>query len=83
VVVRVDGQLVNNGNPIRLAAYDQDGAGGVNAVDVSLFMDRLFATYSSRADFNGDGLCNSADLAMLLHVLFGAGSIESAGALCL
>jgi hypothetical protein len=85
VVVRVDGLLVNLGNPVRLAAYDQDGSGGVTAADVSLFMDRLFqspAGYSSRADFNGDGLCNSADLALMLHVLNQAGSVESAGASC-
>jgi hypothetical protein len=49
---------------------------------VSLFMDRLFHAYSSRADFNGDGLCNSADLALVLHTLSQAGSLQSADALC-
>jgi hypothetical protein len=85
VVVRVDGVVVNNGNPIRLSAFDQDGGGGVTAADVSLFMDRLFrspAGYSTRADFNGDGLCNSADLALILTVLIQATSTTSAPALC-
>lgn len=85
VTVRVDGVLVNNGVPIRLSAFDQDGSGGVAAGDLSLFMDRLFqspAGYSTRADFNGDGLCNSGDLALMLRVLMQAGSTASGGALC-
>jgi hypothetical protein len=81
----VDGQVVNNGNLIRLAAYDQDGIGGVTAADMSLFMDRLFhspAGYSTRADFNGDGNCNSADFALMLKVLIGATSVTSAAEVC-
>jgi hypothetical protein len=65
---------------VRIGAYDQDGKNGVNAADQALFMATLFAGpagYRTRADLNGDGLCNSADLGKMLTVLLGGGSTAS------
>jgi hypothetical protein len=77
-VVRVDGIIISTA--VRIGAYDQDGKNGVNAADQALFMATLFAGpagYRTRADFNGDGLCNSADLGKMLSVLLGGGSLTS------
>ena len=79
VAIRADGVLLGTS---RLAAYDLDGKNGVNAADQSLFMSTLFAGppgYRSRADYNGDGLVNTADLARLLGVLLAGQSATSAG----
>jgi hypothetical protein len=79
------GIMVNQLNPVRLAAYDLDGANGVTAADEALFMATLFAGpagYRMRADYNGDGACNSADLAKFLSVLFASGSTSSVTSLC-
>jgi hypothetical protein len=76
--VRVDGVII--ALTVRIGAYDQDGKNGVNAADQALFMATLFAGpagYRTRADLNGDGLCNSADLGKMLTVLLGGGSTAS------
>jgi hypothetical protein len=76
--VRADGQVLGT---LRVGAYDLNTSGGVNAADQSLFLSTLFASpagYRCRADYNGDGLCNSADLSKILSVQFGAGSGTSA-----
>lgn len=76
--VRADGQVLGN---LRVAAYDLNTSGGVNAADQSLLLSTLFAGpagYRTRADYNGDGTVNSADLSKLLSVQFGAGSLQSA-----
>jgi hypothetical protein len=54
---------------LRVGAYDLNSSGGVNAADIALFLGTLFASpagYRCRADYNGDGLCNSADLAKIM-----------------
>jgi hypothetical protein len=76
--VRADGTVLGT---LRVGAYDLNTSGGVNAADQSLFLGTLFASpagYRCRADYNGDGLCNSADLSKILSVQFGAGSGVSA-----
>jgi hypothetical protein len=86
LTVRADGVVINNGNPVRVGAYDLNSASGVNAADNSLFQSTLFqspAGYRTRCDYNGDGACNSADLAKLLSVQFGAGSTASCASFCL
>jgi len=78
LTVRADGQVLGT---LRVAAYDLNTTGGVNAADQSLFLATLFASpagYRCRADYNGDGVCNAADLSKLLGVTFGAGSGVSA-----
>jgi hypothetical protein len=76
--VRADGQVLGN---LRVAAYDLNTSGGVNGADQSLLLATLFAGpagYRCRADFNGNGIVDSADLSKLLSVQFGAGSLTSA-----
>lgn len=78
-IIRADGIVL--AVDVRVAAYDLDGRNGVNAADQSLLLGTLFAGptgYRSRADYNGDGLVNSADLAKHMAVMFSAGSMESA-----
>ena len=85
VLVDGNGVILNSGNRVRLAAYDLDGANGVTAADEALFMSTLFASpagYRERADYNGDGVCNSADLARIMGVLIAGGSVTSAASLC-
>jgi len=80
-VVRVDGALV--ASAVRVGAYDLDGRNGVNSADQALLLATLFAGppgYRTRADLNGDGVCNSADLGKLLSVQFGGGSLTSSPA---
>jgi hypothetical protein len=76
--VRADGQVLG---PLRVGAYDLNSSGGVNGADQSLLLATLFAGpagYRCRADFNGNGIVDSADLSKLLSVQFGAGSLTSA-----
>jgi len=80
VPVYADGVLLGQA---RVAAFDENGANGVSAGDISAFMDDLFgSTYGSRSDFNGDGVLNGLDLSNLTTVLFRAGSTESATTWC-
>ena len=83
--VYADGILMNRLNPVRVAAYDLDGANGMTPADEALFLSTLFAGpggYRMRADYNGDGVCNSADLAKFLSVLFASGATGSVTSLC-
>jgi hypothetical protein len=70
---------------VRVGAYDLDGTSGVNAADQSLFMQTLFAGpggYRTRADYNGDGLCNTADFSKFLGILLLGASATSATPVC-
>jgi hypothetical protein len=76
--VRADGQVLG---ALRVGAYDLNTSGGVNGADQSLLLATLFAGpagYRCRADYNGNGIVDSADLSKLLSVQFGAGSLTSA-----
>lgn len=82
-VVYADGVKLGT---VRIAAFDQDGRGGVDLIDLSEWLGDLFAAggkYVARSDFNGDGLLNALDLASLVQVYFSARSTQSAGATCL
>jgi hypothetical protein len=70
---------------INVAAFDQNGAGGVNAADISVWLPDAFdfpTVYRGRSDFNCTNSVNPADLSILLATLFGSGSIESAADYC-
>jgi hypothetical protein len=93
--VRADGQLLGS---LRVKAYDQNGSGGVNPVDLSLFLNDSFnsascgpypraacAAYRSRSDYNDTGSINPVDLSLFLSVSFATQSNNScapAAAVC-
>jgi hypothetical protein len=75
---------VNLGN-INVGAYDENGGGGVNPADISLWLPDSFdfpATYRGRSDFNCSNTINPTDLALLLGASLGAASTASCGAYC-
>jgi len=81
-VIYADGVLLGT---VKVAAFDENGRGGVNPIDVSAWVGDLFAAggkYIARSDFNGDGVVNGLDLASMAQVYFDARSIESAPANC-
>ena len=71
---------------LRVGAYNLDGVGGVTAADQALFLATFFSSpagYRTRADYNGDGLCNSADFSKFLSVEFsGASAVKCAPPNC-
>lgn len=92
--VRADGIVLGQ---LRVKAYDMNGAGGVNPVDLSLFLNDSFngascvayprpacAAYRSRSDYNDDGTTNPVDLSLFLSVSFASTSLNSClgGSVC-
>jgi len=66
-----------------VAAYDQNGAGGVNPTDTSLWLDDAFRTiFVTRSDLDFNGVIGPADLSLLLSVLLAGGSTQSAAGFC-
>jgi hypothetical protein len=58
----------------RVAALDQNG-GGVNGVDLSLFLSDYFSGQNyARSDYNGDGVIDGNDLSLWLAAFFAGGS---------
>jgi hypothetical protein len=57
---------------VSVAAFDQNGIGGSNAVDLSLFLNDRFSGMAlpsldrGRSDYNGDGVVNVVDLSLWL-----------------
>lgn len=75
---------VNLGN-VNVGAFDENGGGGVNPADISLWLPDSFAfptTYVGRSDFNCSNTINPSDLSSLLGVSLGGGSAASCGAYC-
>jgi len=73
---------VNLGN-INVGAYDENGAGGVNPADISVWLpDSFDADYVGRSDFNCTNTVNPADLSLLLGVSLGGGSFASCASYC-
>lgn len=69
--------------PINVAAFDLNSVGGVNPVDISLWLtDSFDPGYEGRADYNCSGTINPADLAALLNVALTGGSVASCAAYC-
>jgi hypothetical protein len=66
-----------------VAAFDQNGSGGVNPADIAVWLvDSFDATHFERSDFNLDGDVNPADLSLLLKVSLGGNSTTSCSAYC-
>jgi hypothetical protein len=85
-IVRADGTVINNGNPVYVGAYDLNGSGGVNGADLSLELNNVLnspANYRARADLNGTGTCNGADLSLSLFVVLRPNSQVSCASNCL
>jgi hypothetical protein len=80
-IIFADG--VNLG-PVNVGAFDQNGSGGVNPADVSVWLaDSFDGDLEGRSDFNCAGGVNPADLSVLLGVSLGGGSATSCGSYCL
>jgi hypothetical protein len=68
---------------IRAAAIDEDGAGGVDGADLSLFLADYFSGQSfARSDFDGDGVLSGNDLSVWHAAFFGGTSARSASPTC-
>jgi len=75
---------VNLGN-MNVGAYDENGSGGVNPADISVFLPDSFrfpTFYVGRSDFNCTQNINPADLSLILGVSLGAASFNSCSAYC-
>lgn len=78
--VFADGVLL--GSP-RLAVLERDGAGGLTALDLSMWAADLFsASVDMRADLNGDGYVSVLDLSVWASAYFNGGNTQPMGALC-
>jgi len=67
---------------INVGAFDENGAGGVNPADISVYLGDAFGAYVGRSDFNCTNSINPADLAVLLGASLGGGSFNSCAAYC-
>ncbi|MBI5168338.1 MAG: hypothetical protein HZA61_02500 [Candidatus Eisenbacteria bacterium] len=78
--VWADGVLI--GRP-RVEIFDLDGANGLGANDMSLWMDDYGQLqYFGRGDYDGDGRLGANDLAIWLMALGGGGSTQSVPLAC-
>jgi len=72
-----------NMRQINVGAFDENGSGGVNPADVSVYLaDQFDGDFEGRSDFNATNTLNPADLSILLGVTLGGGSATSCGAYC-
>lgn len=68
---------------VRVAALDQNGLGGADGGDFSLFLADYFSGQSfARSDYDGNGTLEGNDLSLWLGAFFAAGSAQSGGATC-
>lgn len=68
---------------LNVAAYDQNGSGGVNPADISVWLSDSFdVDFEGRSDFNCSNGVNPADLSLLLQTSLLAGSVQSAADYC-
>jgi hypothetical protein len=78
--VYADGVLLGYAN---VGAFDQNGIGGVNPVDVALCLDDFsYAGYVGRSDFDCNEVLSPADLSLLLSASLAAGSSASGASYC-
>lgn len=68
---------------LNVGAFDENGAGGVNPADISVWLSDSFdADFEGRSDFNCSNSANPVDLALLLSASLGGGSATSCAAYC-
>jgi len=68
---------------VNVGAFDENGAGGVNVLDISLWMSDAFtAPYVGRSDFDCSHTIDPVDLSQLLQVSLGGGSTQSCAQYC-
>lgn len=73
---------VNMGT-VNVGAYDQNGGGGVNPADISLFFgDSFSGPFEGRSDYNCSNSVNVADLSLIFGASLGGGSFSSCTAYC-
>ena len=66
---------------VPVSAFDQDGGGGVNPADESLFFADFFSgQYWARSDFDGNGALGPNDLSLWEQAFFASNSVQSGGA---
>ena len=68
---------------INVGAFDQNGGGGVNPTDLSLFLpDSFDGDFEGRSDYNCSNTVNPTDLSLLLGASLGGGSATSCTVYC-
>ena len=68
---------------VNVGAFDQNGAGGVNPADFSVWLtDSFDEDVEGRSDYNCSNSVNPADLSLLLGVSLGSGSVISCSSYC-
>lgn len=78
---RVIADGVNLGS-IGVAAFDQNGAGGLSPSDIGALVGDLFGGFKSRSDLNCSGDLSPADIGTLVSQLFGPYSTALSGVFC-
>jgi hypothetical protein len=86
-IVRADGVTLGT---LTVSAFDQNGQGGVNTVDLAMFLNDRFAfnpgnsiaTLRGRSDYDGNNAINPVDLALLLAARNAGGSVTSCVSAC-
>ncbi len=78
--IYADGVLLGS---VNVGAFDQNGGGGLNVADVSVWLSDAFDDdLEGRSDFDCSGSVTPADLAVLTSVTFGDGSLTSCAGYC-
>lgn len=70
---------------VKVAAYDENGTGGLTPLDLSAWTGDFFcpcASYFVRSDFDGNGALSPIDLSNQTAVFFASGSFTGAAGYC-